>query len=113
MALIQPIIWLLMYLDLYFTGTTSGLGGLLGSLLLDLGIMRPASRQQESEADYIGLMLMAKSCFDPRDAIGVWEKFETIQKNAPPEWLSTHPSVCSLHVLSIRLANPIRMKLVY
>jgi metalloendopeptidase OMA1, mitochondrial len=95
-ALVQPIIWLLMYLDLYFTGTTSGLGRYLGSILLDLGIMRPASRQQESEADYIGLMLMAKSCYNPKDAVGVWEKMEMVQKNAPPEWLSTHPSVCFL-----------------
>ncbi len=94
--MIQPIIWGLMYLDFYFTGTVGGLGSYLGSLLLDLGVMRPASRQQESEADYVGLMLMAQSCYDPKEAVGLWERMELAQREAPPEWLSTHPSVSSL-----------------
>jgi len=96
MVMIQPIIWGLMWLDLYFTGTTSGLGNWLGSLLLDLGVMRPSSRQQESEADYVGLLLMAQSCYDPKEAVGLWERMEHAQRGAPPEWLSTHPSVSRL-----------------
>lgn len=91
MVLLQPIVWTLMYLDA--TGVTLGLGRYLGSLMLDLGVMRRSSREQESEADHIGLMLMAEACYDPRGAIGLWERMEKSQKGAPPEWLSTHPSV--------------------
>jgi metalloendopeptidase OMA1, mitochondrial len=104
MVIIQPIIWGLMYLDLYFTGTTSGLGNWLGSLLLDLGVMKPSSRQQESEADYVGLLLMSQSCYDPKEAVGLWERMEQAQKGGPPEWLSTHPSV-SRSLSKLRLKN--------
>ncbi|KFZ15450.1 hypothetical protein V502_05582 [Pseudogymnoascus sp. VKM F-4520 (FW-2644)] len=90
MALLQPIVWGLMYLD--YTGVTMGLGRFLGSMMLDLGIMRVSSREQESEADHIGLMLMAAACYDPKAAIGLWERMEKLDKETPPEWLSTHPS---------------------
>lgn len=91
MVLFQPVVWVLMYLDA--TGMTFGLGRVLGSLMIELGFMRPSSREQESEADHIGLMLMAEACYDPRGAIGFWERMEKAQTGAPPEWLSTHPSV--------------------
>lgn len=94
MVLLQPIIWGLMYLD--YTGVTMGLGRHLGTMMLDLGIMRVSSREQESEADHIGLMLMAAACYDPKAAIGLWERMERLNKEMPPEWLSTHPSVCFL-----------------
>lgn len=94
MALLQPIVWGLMYLD--YTGVTMGLGRFLGSMMLDLGIMRVSSREQESEADHIGLMLMAAACYDPKEAVGLWERMERLDKETPPEWLSTHPSVCFL-----------------
>ncbi|KFZ11605.1 hypothetical protein V501_04654 [Pseudogymnoascus sp. VKM F-4519 (FW-2642)] len=90
MALLQPIVWGLMYLD--YTGVTMGLGRFLGSMMLDLGIMRVSSREQESEADHIGLMLMAAACYDPKEAVGLWERMERLDKETPPEWLSTHPS---------------------
>ncbi|KFY13369.1 hypothetical protein V492_03322 [Pseudogymnoascus sp. VKM F-4246] len=90
MALLQPVVWGLMYLD--YSGVTMGLGRALGSMMLDLGIMRVSSREQESEADHIGLMLMASACYDPKAAIGLWERMEQLNKEAPPEWLSTHPS---------------------
>ncbi len=71
-----------------------GLGRILGDIAMDLGLMRPASRKQESEADYIGLMMMAKSCYDPSEAVKVWERMEQAQKAEEiPQWLSTHPSV--------------------
>ncbi len=57
-----------------------------------LGITLPYSRTQESEADHIGLMLMAKAGYDPREAIKLWENFEKLGGKRPPEWLSTHPS---------------------
>ncbi|KAI9736492.1 MAG: hypothetical protein M1818_006002 [Claussenomyces sp. TS43310] len=91
--LFQPLVWIADLADIYLTsGQPTGLGRWLGSLGLELGIMRPGSRAQESEADYIGLMLMAQSCYDPAAAVGLWRRMERAQKGAPPEWISTHPS---------------------
>ncbi|RUM69386.1 MAG: M48 family peptidase [Sulfurovum sp.] len=56
-----------------------------------LGYIRPYSRQNESEADSIGLMLMAKAGYDPREALRFWEKFAR-QGQYIPEYLSTHPA---------------------
>ncbi|KAK4987550.1 metalloendopeptidase [Elasticomyces elasticus] len=64
----------------------------IGNLIVDLGFLRPGSRRQESEADYIGLMMMAQSCFNPEAAIDFWARMEKIMKFAPPQFLSTHPS---------------------
>ncbi|KAK3065594.1 hypothetical protein LTS18_000071 [Coniosporium uncinatum] len=59
------------------------------SLLLD----RPWSRAQESEADYIGLMMMAQSCYDPAAAVRLWEDMGAANcGKEPPAWMSTHPS---------------------
>lgn len=66
--------------------------GDMKSLLLTM----PMSRKQESEADYIGLMLMAEACYDPRAALGFWQRMSRLAKahgGEPPELLSTHPSV--------------------
>jgi predicted Zn-dependent protease len=62
------------------------------SQLATLGVMLPYSRTQESEADEIGLMLMAKAGYDPREAIKLWQNFEALGGERPPEFLSTHPS---------------------
>ena len=52
----------------------------------------------ESEADYIGLMLMAEACYDPREAVQFWRRMETLARANHsleiPEWMSTHPTVC-------------------
>ncbi len=55
----------------------------------------PFSRTQESEADRIGLIYMAKAGYDPREAIRFWERMEEAAKNSPslPEFLSTHPGL--------------------
>jgi predicted Zn-dependent protease len=74
-----------MFIFLDSTGYTMGLGRVLGDLALEFGIARPASRKQESEADYIGLMMMAKSCYDPREAVKVWERMEKTQGKTIPE----------------------------
>jgi len=56
-----------------------------------LGVMLPHSRTQEYEADQIGLILAAKSGYNPRAALTFWEKFGS-SGETPPEYLSTHPA---------------------
>lgn len=63
-----------------------------GNIFVDLAFMRPGSRAQESEADYIGLMMMAESCYKPEAAMGLWARMEEEEKDAPPQFMSTHPS---------------------
>jgi len=56
-----------------------------------LVVALPFSRKQESEADRIGLIYMAKAGYDPREAIPFWERMGAAGRGAPPEFLSTHP----------------------
>ena len=68
-----------------------------------VGITLPHNRKQESEADFVGLKLMAKAGYDPREAISFWERMSGCPRQmigkfcfrsnaAIPEFLSTHPS---------------------
>jgi predicted Zn-dependent protease len=52
----------------------------------------PFSRVHEAEADRIGLILMARACYDPRAALEVWTNMAEAAGEGPPEFLSTHPS---------------------
>ena len=57
------------------------------------GKILPFSREQESEADHVGLLYMARAGYDPREAIGFWQRMnEQAGKGAPPEFMSSHPS---------------------
>ena len=79
-------------------GAAAG-GGASANLILaayglgtQLGILLPYSRTQESEADRIGLILMAKAGYDPRAAIAFWERMARASSGGgTPEFLSTHP----------------------
>jgi predicted Zn-dependent protease len=58
-----------------------------------VGILLPMSRGQESEADHIGLVLMAMAGYDPHEALTLWERMRARENGASSsQWLSTHPT---------------------
>lgn len=58
----------------------------------EVGISLPFGRKQETEADVMGLELMAKAGFNPNAAVTLWRNMAKLSKNQPLELLSTHPS---------------------
>lgn len=65
--------------------------GLLG-VGMQFGVAMPFSRAQESEADIMGLELMAQAGFDPSQAVVLWQNMSAAGGAGVPEILSTHPS---------------------
>ena len=70
-----------------------------------VGVLLPYGRTQETEADAIGLILMAEAGYDPRNALEFWERMAARDQGQPPEFLSTHPSPSS-RIESVRQALP-------
>jgi predicted Zn-dependent protease len=66
------------------------LGGL--GLASQVGVLLLFSRSHESEADLIGLDLMSRAGFDPRQSVELWRNMAAAGGGQPPQWLSTHPS---------------------
>ena len=61
--------------------------------LLGVGSSLPFSRSQESEADHIGLVYMARAGYNPDQAVAFWTPMQRASRgDEPPEFLSDHPS---------------------
>lgn len=85
---------LLINLAAIVTQTDASIGNAVAQLAVEL----PNGRTQETEADHIGLLMMAESCYDPRRVPDLWKRMhesEGKHGGAPPQFLSTHPSSSS------------------
>ncbi|CAH02931.1 metalloendopeptidase [Kluyveromyces lactis] len=75
----------------------TGLDG-INRLLVDGLVRMPASREMETEADYIGLMVMSRACFHPEESLKVWQRMAAMEEQQKRrgmvnvEFLSTHPA---------------------
>ena len=74
-------------------GAVTGWDQRMTEQALDILVVLPYSRLHETEADRIGIELAARAGYDPRAAIGLWQKMlRAAGGSQPPAWLSTHPS---------------------
>lgn len=91
--------YIILGLILYSITGSRALNNIVTSSLLRL----PASREMETEADFIGLIMMSRACFNPSEAVHVWERMAEFEQRAAqslrngaiarmPEFLSTHPA---------------------
>ncbi len=61
-------------------------------MVMGLVLTLPHGRNQETDADRTGLLLMARAGYDPREAVDFWGRMSQLGGDKPPELLSTHPS---------------------
>jgi predicted Zn-dependent protease len=70
------------------------------------GLKLPYSRTHEAEADVMGLELMARAGFHPQASVQLWRNMSAQQKEAPPEFMSTHPAHSTrIDGLSVNMAT--------
>ena len=70
----------------------AGMAAIMSTQAAAIQEQRRFSRQNEQEADRIGVELAARGGFDPKAAISLWEKMAKASGGGTPQWLSTHPS---------------------
>ncbi len=83
--------------------------GMLG-LGMQYGVLMPFGRAQESEADEIGILLMARAGFDPRESVTLWQNMARASRGqSSPEFLSTHPSQPT-RIARLEAAMPVALR---
>ncbi len=75
-----------------------------------VGVLLPFGRAQESEADILGINLMAKAGFDPNESVTLWQAMARQGSGQPPEFISTHPSH-STRISDLKAQMPKALKL--
>lgn len=77
----------------------------LADTVVEYSLTLPNSRENENEADLLGLELSARAGYNPNAAVSLWQKMAKASEGAPPEFMSTHPA-SSTRIASLQAAIP-------